>query len=71
MEKPDTFIAVARVTRGTFPIQHVMTSVQLEKIYGFPFTDKMEHFQSVDKRVNFTHEAFHEDDFTQANTHVA
>lgn len=31
----------------------------------------MENFQAVDKRVDFTHEPFHKNDFAQANAHVA
>ena len=31
----------------------------------------MEHFEAVDERVNFAHETFHEDDFAEADAHVA
>jgi hypothetical protein len=34
-------------------------------------TDQMEHFEAVDERVDFAHETFHEDDFAEADAHVA
>lgn len=30
----------------------------------------MQHFQAVDERVDFAHEALHEDDLAEANAHV-
>lgn len=30
----------------------------------------MKHFQSVDERIDLSHETLHEDDFTKADAHV-